>query len=308
MILDCSARDYHEDRHAPEPSLSSTVARLVINRSPRHAWTAHPRLNPDYAPTEKAVFDIGRAAHRAILGRGDEYVAYPDEYLASNGAASTKAAKEWAEEQRAAGRTPLKYEDCARIEDIAEAVTARLAEMRIAFDYTRSEIAALAQIDGVYCRAMFDNVPENPKAPIYDIKTCEDASSDAVIRSVVGYGYAIQAAWYLDVWRAVTGESRRFRFVFVEKSPPHEVSVVELDASGGDADWMDDARAKCAEARRIWRECLDANEWPGYPRVISLVGAPTWYRQQWADRETGMPVTKQAIERARQWQSPEGMK
>ncbi len=33
---------------APAPSLSSTLARLLLRRSPAHAWHASPRLNPDW--------------------------------------------------------------------------------------------------------------------------------------------------------------------------------------------------------------------------------------------------------------------
>lgn len=299
------AEAYHADP-APQPSLSSTLARMLLNRSPLHAWTAHPRLNPAYEPQERKTFDIGRAAHRAVLGAGGDYVAYPSEILASNGAASTKEAKAWADEQRAAGRTPLKAEEVDQIGEIADAVQRRLALMGISFDPARSELAALAEIDGVWCRAMFDNAPAD-KRVIYDLKTCEDASPDAVIRSVMTYGYDVQAAHYLDVWKAATGETRRFRFVFVEKAAPYEVAVVELhDAVDDPADWMADARSKAREARRIWGECLAANVWPGYPAKVAVIGAPSFHRQKWADRSIGNPViTTETIARATAWQAPQ---
>ena len=80
--------DYHRDP-CPEASLSSTLAKTMLAQSPLHAWTASPRLNPDWEPVNKKTFDIGRAAHRAILGAGGDYVAIPRSVLASNGAAST---------------------------------------------------------------------------------------------------------------------------------------------------------------------------------------------------------------------------
>ena len=95
-----ASETYHADLLRPEPTLSSSLARVVLNRSPLHAWTAHPRMNPAYEPTERKTFDIGRAAHRAVLGAGGDYAAYPESTLASNGAASTKEAKAWAEEIR----------------------------------------------------------------------------------------------------------------------------------------------------------------------------------------------------------------
>jgi hypothetical protein len=68
--------EYHADP-APERGVASTLARVILSQSPLHAWTAHPRLNPAYEPVEKKTFDIGRAAHRAVLGAGGEYVCNP---------------------------------------------------------------------------------------------------------------------------------------------------------------------------------------------------------------------------------------
>lgn len=300
---------YHGDP-APEPSLSSSVARTLLTRSPRHAWWQSPRLNPEWEPVEKQAFDVGRAAHRSVLGAGAEYAVIPNDILSSNGATSTKAAKGFIEDCRAEGLTPIKADVAERVERMASAVRGRLAAMGIRFQPSRSELSALAEVDGVWCRAMFDNVPVDSRRAIYDLKTTTDASPDAVIRSVESYGYDVQAAHYLDTWEAVTGERRRFRFVFVEKEPPHEVSIVELHDDPDDpADWMNDARAKAREARRMWRECLDAGEWPGFPPRVAILGARSFYRQRWADREIGQPVvpekpSAEAIRAARDFQAP----
>lgn len=303
-IHDISAEAYHADPCAV-PSMSSTLARLVLNRSPRHAWTAHPRLNPAHESKDSKTFDIGRAAHRVVLGKGGDMAAYPLHLLAKNGAASTAEAKEWAQEMRSRGMTPLKQDEYDAVLDMAAEVNGKLSRMGMAFPPARSELTVIAEIDGVMCRAMIDHAPEDPRLPLYDLKTTMDASPDAVIRSIATYGYDIQAAHYLKVWEAATGERRRFRFIFVEKEAPFEVSAVELVNDPDDpADWIADADAKCAEARRIWGECLRDDQWPGYPSQIALVGAPVWHRQKWADRETGLPVTPAALERARQWQAP----
>lgn len=303
-IHDISGEHYHSDPCAV-PSLSSTLARLLLNRSPRHAWTAHPRLNPDHQGKDSKTFDVGRAAHRAVLGKGGDFVAYPSHVLAKNGAASTAYAKEWAVEMRARGLTPLKAEEVEAVNDMAGEIMGRLSAMGISFSPARSELTAIAEIDGVMCRAMVDHAPLNSRMPLWDIKTTTDASPDAVIRSVTSWGYDIQAAHYLKVWEAATGERRRFRFIFVEKEAPFEVSIVELlNEPGDEADWFADAESKCAEARRIWGECLRDDQWPGYPNQIALIGAPVWHRRSWADREIGLPVTPAALARSREMQAP----
>jgi hypothetical protein len=322
-VHDIPAEVYHADP-APVPSLSSTLARLILNRSPLHAWTAHPRLNPAWEPTDKKTFDIGRAAHRAVLGKGGDYVAIPDSLLASNGYASTKEAKAFIEDARAAGMTPLKAAEVDQIGEIADAVRAKLARMRIAFEPARSELAALAELDGIWCRAMVDNAPTDPRLPLYDVKTTTDASPEGAVKAVVNYGYDVQAAHYLDVWKAATGEDRRFRFVLVEKEAPYEVAVVELydheamvaagKAKDGDeqslaSDWMIHARSKASEARRIWGECLAANQWPGYPDQVAMVGQPAWHGAKWEARDIGQPVIRkpsaEALRAAAQFQAPE---
>lgn len=302
-ILNISEDAYHADP-CPTPSLSSGLARTLLARSPLHAWTASPRLNPGFVPVEKKTFDIGRAAHRAVLGKGGDFVAYPGDMLAKSGAASTKAAKEWAEEQRAEGRTPLKADEVDQIWAMAEAVTLRLMEYGITLDPAHSEKVAVAEIGGVWCRAMVDNAAADPRIPLYDLKTTEDASPEAIMASVTRYGYDIQAAHYLDTWKAATGEIRKFRFIFVEKSAPHEVAVVELD---GEAIAM--GYRKIARAREVWGNCAASNHWPGYPRGVIEVGLPAWHHERWLERESVEADVKRTtgadiLDQARRWQSP----
>jgi hypothetical protein len=300
LHFDLSEARYHADDMTAAPTLSSSIAKLML-RSPLHAWTAHPRLNPDHEPVEKKTFDIGRAAHRAALGRGGDYVAIPDDMLASNGAASTKAAKDFIEEARSAGLTPLKAAEVEQIGAMADIVRQRLTAYGIEIDPARSEVTALAEIDRVMCKCRVDNAPERPmripgvptpRPVMIDLKTCEDASPEAVRRAVENYGYDMQAAHYTETWRAATGEERDMLFVFVEKAAPHEVAVVHLlNEAGHTGDWFQDARAKTAATRALWRECLTTGDWPGYPAGIITIEARSFYRQGWQDRATILSQT-----------------
>lgn len=269
-LLNLTSAQYHADP-APKPSLSATLGKILLKQSPRHAWHASPRLNPQWEPATSATFNIGRAAHRAVLGKGDDYVTIPEELLASNGATSTKAAKEFIAAQYDAGRTPLKGDVVEQVETMAEICHHRLAEHGIELDPARSELCALAEVDGIWCRAMFDNVPADPRLPIYDFKTCEDASPPACLRAVMNYGYDLQAEHYRTVWKAATGEDRGFLFIFQEKEAPHEVCLIRLSGS-----FEEIAQRRASRARAIWRDCITANEWPGYPNGIHEVDPPAW--------------------------------
>lgn len=295
---------YHSDP-CEEPSLSSSLARLILGQSPLHAWTACPRLNPDWEPVEKKTFDIGRAAHREVLCAGSDYVVIPEDILAANGAASTKAAKEFIENARRQSLTPIKVEEANAVRAMASKVHDRLDQVKVWLDTDRSELAAIAEIDGAMCRAMVDNAPEDPGEPLYDFKTTTDASPDAVTRAVMNYGYDVQAAHYLEVWKAATGEDRRFRFIFQEKAAPYEVAVVELHP-----DSLAMARKKSARAREIWRQCLASGHWPGYPTGVHMIDLPEFFHGRWLERESieadfRRRAGHDILDQARRWQSPE---
>jgi hypothetical protein len=197
---------YHADP-APLPSLSTTIGKLITAKSPLHAWHACRRLNPNWKPVDKKTYDIGRAAHRATLGCGDDYVVIPADILASNGAASTAAAKAFIADARENDLTP------------------------IVLDPERSELAGLAEIDGIWCRAMFDNVPADPRCRSTTSRRARTPAPRRACGSIMNYGYDIQAEHYRAVWKAVTGEDRRFVFIFQEKSDPYEVTLVALSGS-----------------------------------------------------------------------------
>lgn len=296
--------EYHADP-CSKPSLSSTVAKILLAQSPLHAWTASPRLNPDWEPKDSKTFDIGRAAHRAVLGAGNDFVAIPDDLLGANGAASTKAAKEFIADAREGGLTPLKSAEVMQIEAMRAKIADKLVSLQIDLDPAHSEVVALAKIDGVHCRAMVDNAPGHPSVPLYDFKTTTDASPDAAMRAVMNYGYDVQAAHYLDTWKAATGEDRLFRFIFQEKEAPYEVAVIEV---GPDSLAM--ARKKIARAREMWGNCLAVDDWPGYAPGVHRIELPEFFHAKWLEREsveadfkarTGQDI----LDAARHWQAPE---
>ena len=296
--------EYHADP-APEPSLSSTLAKEILGKSPRHAFDICARVNPDARVIERKTFDIGKAAHTAILGKGAAWAVYPPDVLASNGAASTKAAKEWEADTRAAGLTPIKAQDEEAVLAMQKVAEAALGELDICLAADRSEVAALAQIDGVWCRALIDNAPKDPRRPLYDFKTCESANPDACKRAIDAYGYDVQAAHYLEVWKAATGEDRQFVFIFQEKGSPHEVCAVSLTS-----DDLALARKMTARAREVWGQCVRSGYWPGYPRVIHQIELAAWRHENWLNREAAeadyrAQTGRDVLDHARRWQAPQ---
>jgi hypothetical protein len=67
-----AAEDYHADPVAV-PSLSSSIAKLLIGQTALHAWTAHPRFNPGAEEENEARFDRGKACHILVLGDEERF-------------------------------------------------------------------------------------------------------------------------------------------------------------------------------------------------------------------------------------------
>src|SRR4029077_5767017 len=56
------------------PSLTQSIAKILLEQSPLHAWHAHPRLGgkPDEPEAYDSAKAIGNAAHKLMIGRGKE--------------------------------------------------------------------------------------------------------------------------------------------------------------------------------------------------------------------------------------------
>jgi len=243
---------YHADP-MERPSMSSTLGREILFRSPLHAWTMAPRLNPEAPRFDSAAFKIGRAAHREALGAGADWVTPPEDLLSPDGGIRSKDAKAWRDEQEAQGLTVIKADIAAQFDNMP-------AGRRYFVDYKTSR---------------------NPVTP------------EQIQRSIQTYGYDFQVAHYQDVWESATGERRTPLFIFQETSAPYGVQVARLmDDESAEDDFMTDARSKVREARRLWAECLETGVWPGYPASIALIGAKHWHKTTWADREVGVSTDK----------------
>ena len=99
-----------------------------------------------------------------------------------------------------------------------------------------------------------DKLLEEDKIAI-DLKIMQSAHPYAFMSSVRKFGYHIQAAWYLDGLKAITGDDYDFIFLVCEKSNPHNVQpyrLCEKDLEKG----RDDIRATIKK----YQEYQGANE------------------------------------------------
>jgi len=251
---------YHADV-CDTPSLSSSIAKLLLERPPYWAWAAHPKLNPEWKPAEpKAAFDIGSAAHALLLeeGAGIEMVE-ADNWL-------TKAAKEQRDALRAKGITPILTKDFERTFQMSQVASVFLADYGIDVSKTDNECTMIAEVDGVLCRTRADIFMPNR---IIDYKTT-GVSLDVFQKQASKFGYDLQASMYMRVALEL-GEKCEWLFLVQETVAPYPVQMFKPTM-----EFLEVGKRKFAQALSIWSECLLMGEWPGYPKDIQLLDAMPW--------------------------------
>lgn len=257
---------YHADP-VPGGSLSSTGARRILDSPARFRYDQEHRVG-------RRAFDVGHAVHAKVFGVGAPVISYPDEHLTPSGNPSTKAATvAWEAEQRAAGLTIVSAADLARVDAMAEAVLAHRGARRILNQEPGTpEVSAFATDPetGVWVRARFDYLTPSVAA---DLKTTAGRASRVGFgREAARHGYPVQEAHYLDALQWATGERPPFRFIVVEKAPPHLVAVHTFD----DVARLIGAEL-AAQARRTYAECTATGEWPGYGDDVLTTPLPAWW-------------------------------
>lgn len=292
---------YHADP-VIEPSLSASMAKILLGKSARHAWHTHPRLNPAAEQIQRTDFDIGTAAHALILNdvQGIEIID-ADSYR-------TKAAKEARDAAYEAGKTPLRRQDYAAVKAMVDAARMQLdahEDARDAFrpGYGIPEQTLIWQEGPVWCRCKLDWVP-NTGFFFFDYKTTSGSASPVQWeRGLYDRDYDIQAAFYRRGIRAVLGVADPFfMFVVQETEAPYCLSVLGLPPAAID---MADEKVSMALAR--WHWCLTHDKWPGYPARTAYVPPPAYQLARWEDekaREDLAGGSEKMIRAMMDWQAP----
>lgn len=275
-IYTMTAADYHADP-CPEPSLSSSIAKELLGASPKHAWWASSRLNPNHEREEKDAFDLGTACHAYLLEGETGFVIIDAKDFRTN------AAKEQRDAARAAGKTPLlayRWED---VKTMARTLRGQLdghGDKPVPFTAGKPEQTLIWRQGGIWCRARLDWLHDDRRM-IDDLKTTDgSANPERWIRGpLYGLGYDIQAAFYISGIKAVFGIEAAFRFVVQEVYPPFAASVIGLAPAA-----VALANEKVAHAIALWRECQRTGIYPGYPTRTCWAELPPWEETRWLER------------------------
>ena len=250
--------------------------------------------NPLFEPEAKTEFDIGVAAHLAVLEpqrQIDSIV--PIEF---GDYRSTKA-REARDAARAAGKVPLLSWQLDIVRAIAGAIRAHpIASAAFLGGEAEVTLSWRDPLTGIPCKARPDYLPAHGSW-LVDLKTAASANPRTWRDQAYRLGDHARAAWYLDGAATVLGRApEEYWFVIVEKEPPYLVSVVSFDEAA--LAWGRLANRKACD---LFRRASAANDWPGYraPGQNSdrafRIGLPPWAIYQLQDREDAGEFKGEAI-------------
>lgn len=256
IALDMSADAYFADP-CPRPSLTQSVAKLLLDRSPGHAWQEHPRLNPNYEDDDEKKFDIGNVAHSLLIGRGKKVARLEFDNW------QTKAAKEARAEHRERGILAVLAAQYDRAAAMARAALEQIAtsEFPDAFKEGNGEVVITWEEGATCFRTMIDWLASPTLILDYKSSGLSCAPYDVEDRPSA-MGWDVQAAFHeraLDALDPAGIGRRRHIYIAQEDQPPHALSVVQISESD-----LTLGRKKLAMALDVWQRCMATGQWPLY--------------------------------------------
>ena len=275
--------DVHHSQCCDGPSVTSGVLRKMEKHGPSKVWATHV-LNPDrYEPKRTDALRLGSAMAAFVEGGLDalnaEYQTIPENAPPRPTKPQLQALKEGRESSKARASIAFWSEvDRDGREVITEKELELLAAMGLALSKAPAAAAVLGGEPEITMAAYDDRTklwmlarPDNMKfdGTMSDYKKinaggrpfnqwlCSQRTED--------HEYTMQLGFAADVFERLTGIwSDQAGLVFQEDEPPHDVilmPVLEEDLRFG--------QFLNQRAMTRFRECLDAQHWPGPGEVIT---------------------------------------
>ena len=260
----------HDEYHSL--SAIGRSALVTFAQSPAHFW--HQFLNPQAEPkTPTPAMLFGSAFHAYVL----EPLEYKLKYVeAPSGSKVSKAYRQAEEKATAEKQILLPMGTNAQCHQLSLALQDHPMAHKILSAQGFKEatfLTACPETDlEVKCRV--DCITDS--GWVVDLKTTQNASPDAFVKTIANFQYHVQAGFYLDVVEWAVGERPKgFLFICVEKTAPHAVSVIRA------SDRMIAAGSR--RARELLNQMADCfkrfgpdQPWPAYSDDIVEVNLPAW--------------------------------
>lgn len=247
----------NEQYHALD-GISASDVKIVHAKSIAHWKNKRYKASP--------ILDIGSAIHAEILE--------PSEALVVRGP-ETRRGKAWTEAKEEAdsqGKILLTEGDHDLVMAVVESVRMEPRVMRMINDPScikEQSIINTCPQTGLTLKCRPDALL--PTRAVLDVKTTQDASPRGFAKSVRGFGYDLQAAFYIYACNLENFDVQQFAFIAVEKEPPYAVAIHTLDM-----EYLTWAKNQVMLTLDQIKRAQDSGDFTtGWPEV-NVIGKPAW--------------------------------
>ena len=116
------------------------------------------------------------------------------------------------------------------------------------------------ELTGEECKCRIDCLTEvGDSLVIVDLKSTDNAETEAFMRSAIKYGYDFQSAMYSKGVEINTGKKPIFVFIAIEKNPPYSINILQADEL-----FIRRGYDIFRELIGVYHDCKTTGNWYGY--------------------------------------------
>lgn len=242
-----------EREYRQHPAISRSELAKMSESPEKFKWY---RDNPE-PPSPALAF--GQLFHALALQpemAGDMFA------IAPNVDRRTKAGKEvFAEfEAKAVGKTVIPADMFEQAKEMANALYRNGYAKKLLQGEKEVPYFWMDELTGEQCKCRVDCLTTvGDRLVVVDLKTTDNAETDAFMRSAVKYQYDLQAAMYSEGVKANTGKQPLFVFIAIEKKPPYAVNILQADEL-----FVKRGYDLFREYIGMYHDCQQSGDWWGY--------------------------------------------
>lgn len=209
---------------------------------------------------------LGSAFHKIVLEPDDfesEFTVSPNINRRTNEGKALYA--EW--QEKAKGKRIVDDDDLITITRMRDSIMAnKYAVQLLSNGESEKSFYWTDELTKIDCKCRPDYHRKiKDRVLITDLKSCQSADNDSIMREVVKRGYDLQAGMYregLSIEFGIAKENVDFIFIFVEKKPPYLINIVQANELV-----MQRGENLMREYLGTYKECLDSGIWYGFNGV-----------------------------------------
>ncbi len=256
-------RNMPEAEYRARPERSQSDFKHFLAPTPAHAKYAMDNRKTI------AEFGMGSALHSLVLEGKNIHAVEPE----ADG--RTKAGKElkalFAAQNE--GKIILTRKEGDAVEGMAAGIRRNAGCMALLESLIEREVSTFW--DGM--KARLDGV--SPLG-VVDLKSTRGADLWNFSKSILEFGYHIQAAMYSEAASKAGFPCEDFYIIAVENTQPHEAALYIIDHAA-----IEIGRHELSRLKSLYYKCLESGQYPGYSQDITPISLPNWKIREFFQNE-----------------------